>query len=113
MTFKTKSELNFHPSRNLGYSVYFQTNTEMEVCESCVQKTGFDDDTTFYERPNPENFALSCDVCHELIDCDYPPSDLDEAIERLTKQYGWCDSSARTFSILYLKEESHEKDHSC
>lgn len=113
MTFKVKSELNFDPSRNLGYSVFFYSSEDQTLCECCVSETEFDHDTTFIEVPNPENFALQCDKCNHLIDCDVIPSDLEEAVNRLVRWFGWDNESATTFSTYYFEREYNEKDYSC
>ena len=107
--YKPKSELDFNPSRNLGYSVFFHSSDDEVVCESCTKGTEFDDDTTFIEVPNPEDFSRTCDLCNELIGCDNPPYDHEEAVERLKKQFGWCNDSAESFSNLYFSGDQDEK----
>lgn len=113
MMFKVKSQLNFNPSRNLGYSVFFYSSDDQTLCESCVVKTDFDHDTTFLEVPNPENFALSCDSCNNLIECDVIPSNLEKAVNILVVWFGWDKNSATTFSLNYFEREYNEEDYPC
>ena len=95
--FKSIDQIDFNPSRNLGYSIYFHSTESANLCENCVQYEDHDDDVLFLELPNWEDFTLRCDLCHDRIKCDYPPSSSKEAIDRLVQQFGWCEDSAKSY----------------
>ena len=112
MAWKTIKELDFHPSRHLGYTVYFQSNHDgSALCETCVQ-TCTEDGEKFWEKSNFEDFSLKCDSCLEPIGCSYPPATLEEGVKRLTGTFGWCEDSAEQFTARWLEEQENNDDES-
>jgi hypothetical protein len=105
---KKVEEINFHPSRNLGYSAYFEREDDQSrICEDCV-KNCVNDDERFMEKSNFEDFSLICDGCCNPIDCSYPPSSIQEGVKRLIEVFGWCSESAEVYTTQWFEGQKND-----
>ena len=115
-------DIDFSPSRNLGYSSFFQSKSGDTICCDCLeqnqtnQKEYLQDsdqevvedaqekmNQEFFEKANPESFSIYCDNCEERIECDYVPSTVIELVQFLTSWDGWDVQSAYNFSLEHLE----------
>ena len=107
--FIKRSELNLHPSRHLGYATYFESEDDQSaICEQCVENCA-NDDERFMEKSNFEDFSLCCDGCHNPIGCSYPPTTLQEGVDRLIKVFGWCSESAEAYTKQWMEEQNENR----
>ena len=113
-------DIDFSPSRNLGYSSFFQAKNGDTICCDCLeqnqknQKEYLQDsdqevvedaqekmNQEFFEFANPQSFNHYCYNCNEAIECDWEPSNVLELVEFLIYD-GWDLNSAYDFALDHL-----------